>query len=178
MPFNHPWDGVPRTAIDDWKICPNCGAEFHRTHIRKKYCSANCRSKLTPQEKLIVERFVNLCLKYHLSKYRSFMMIAHEKSAGIFKEFEKPNYSNHHGGFSERKKTRILLAIKKFCDDFETGKYDMEKWTSQEQFNRDLYFVRRRLTPPKYECPRRVPTCRGGFLPYSCPTQFRECELA
>ena len=95
------------------------------------------------------------------------MLISHEKSAGLFKDLIRPYYSNHHGGLSEKKKVRIVAVLKKFCDDFEAGKYELEKLTSQEQFNRHVNHVTRRLTPPKPQCPRRVPMCRGGVLPYS-----------
>lgn len=181
MPFikHKPRGNVNWRPKDRTALCKGCGAEYDRLFCGQRYCSAECRVyKQTPQDRMTLATFQNLCEKYHLSAAYTFGTICRSNRQMYYRLASPKKFlaNGHVGG--ERMKM-YYRVVEKFNRDFQNGCYDMvEKRAGYYGKKGNYSVIVRRLNPLPRHCPRGLSHCAGGILAHSCPRQFKECELA
>ena len=165
-------DGSPGSYNAFWScneeaVCPRCQGIFIKRNVAQRYC-VNCRHPtrllITLEQSLVLQRFRNLCKKYHLPPVKTFGKVCHVHGSGIYFFTNLKLQEN----LSEERRKRWIQLLEKFCNDMENGHYSL--------IIRDAR-IEKREVPVKRQCPMTAANCAGGVLPGSCPKHWRECSL-
>ena len=174
MPYGHKWAGLPFWSCDEQAICKYCGAEYHKTHVKKVGC-ADCtwavRMAMTPAEKQLLNRYFNICARYKISPRTTSLRYGSETISRIIRALKSGKWKVSP---APHLKSEALRWMQKFCNEFEVGWYELKQnrgtW-------KDRFRAVRREEKAKPQCPRKFLTCVGGFLPHTCPKQLHGCDL-